>query len=124
MSTKSGEVCLFLDRTMKLAVATGMMTKKRGWGVGECVKGQRDREWAGVFWLGGSLGRPLPKLMASVYHSPTCWLAVPSRTLEAKSQGVCERYVTKQLNLDVTLDLRTQAPPLCLLLLFASRPTW
>lgn len=30
MSTKGEEVCLFLDRTMKLAMATGMMTKKRG----------------------------------------------------------------------------------------------
>lgn len=32
MSTKGEEVCLFLDRTMKLAMATGMMTKKRGGG--------------------------------------------------------------------------------------------
>lgn len=32
MSTKGDEVCLFLDRTMKLAVATGMMTKKKGGG--------------------------------------------------------------------------------------------
>lgn len=30
MSTKSEEVCLFLDRTMKLAVSTGMMMTKGG----------------------------------------------------------------------------------------------
>lgn len=78
MSTKGEEVCLFLDRTMKLAMATGMMTKKRRGGVGGCVKGHPERGCAGVFRLGGSLGRLLPKLIASVYHSPTCWLAVPS----------------------------------------------
>lgn len=78
MSTKGEEVCLFLDRTMKLAIATGMMTKKRGEGVGGCVRGQPERGWAGMFRLGDSLGRLLSKLIASVHHSPTCWLAVPS----------------------------------------------
>lgn len=79
MSTKGEEVCLFLDRTMKLAIATGMMTKKReGEGVGGCVRGQPERGWAGMFRLGDSLGRLLSKLIASVHRSPTCWLAVPS----------------------------------------------